>query len=216
MSAAGRPKLAARAAAQRTRILDAAQKCFIEHGFHAASMAAVAATAGMSAGLIYRYFESKNAIVLAIIERELQGRRERIAALSASTDLVTAMVNAFRELQSPASGGMNAALFLEMSAEATRVPQIAEALLAADTLGRQEFADWMHRPEERGGLGIATGEANMRSLLMQLIFEGLAVRAARSPQLDPGELRQAIEPLITALIRNPAPDRRRRVEQGTT
>ena len=35
----------ARAAAQRTRILQAAQKCFVEHGFHAASMATIAQTA---------------------------------------------------------------------------------------------------------------------------------------------------------------------------
>ena len=40
---------------QRDRILAAAQQCFITHGFHAASMANIADTAGMSAGLIYRY-----------------------------------------------------------------------------------------------------------------------------------------------------------------
>ena len=64
-----RPRAAARADLQRARILDAAQRCFVESGFHAATMAKIAETAGMSAGLIYRYFESKNAIVLAIIER---------------------------------------------------------------------------------------------------------------------------------------------------
>src|SRR3546814_5115905 len=54
-----------RTLAQRERILCAAQKCFVEHGFHAASMASIAETAEMSAGLIYRYFENKNAIILA-------------------------------------------------------------------------------------------------------------------------------------------------------
>lgn len=37
-----------RAEVQRERILCAAQKCFIEHGFHAASMANIAETAQMS------------------------------------------------------------------------------------------------------------------------------------------------------------------------
>ena len=55
-----------RAEVQRERILCAAQKCFIEHGFHAASMANIAAAAQMSAGLMYRYFENKSAIVRAI------------------------------------------------------------------------------------------------------------------------------------------------------
>ena len=46
----------ARAQAQRNRILDAAQKCFAERGFHGAGMALIADTAQMSPGLIYRYF----------------------------------------------------------------------------------------------------------------------------------------------------------------
>jgi len=58
-----------RASAQRDRILAAAKQCFIEHGFHAASMASIAEAADISAGLIYRYFDNKNAIILAIIER---------------------------------------------------------------------------------------------------------------------------------------------------
>ena len=66
--AAAKPApVATRAARQRERILEAAEKCFIESGFHAASMAHIADTAGISAGLIYRYFESKSAIVRAII-----------------------------------------------------------------------------------------------------------------------------------------------------
>ena len=65
-----------RAEAQRERILCAAQRCFIEYGFHAASMASIAETAQMSAGLMYRYFENKSAIVLAIIERQLQEGRD--------------------------------------------------------------------------------------------------------------------------------------------
>ena len=43
-------KAEARIGAQRERILTAAQECFIGHGFHAASMASIAETAGMSAG----------------------------------------------------------------------------------------------------------------------------------------------------------------------
>ena len=67
-----------RAEMQRNRILDAAQHCFIEHGFHAASMASIADTAGMSAGLIYRYFENKSAIILAIVDRQLHLLRDDI------------------------------------------------------------------------------------------------------------------------------------------
>src|SRR5690606_14944113 len=79
--------VSSRAEAQRSRILNAAQQCFIEHGFHAAGMALISAAAGMSPGLIYRYFENKNAIILAIIERQLDEARADIAALQSGTDL---------------------------------------------------------------------------------------------------------------------------------
>ena len=80
-----------RAEAQRERILCAAQRCFIEYGFHAASMASIAETAQMSAGLMYRYFENKSAIVLAIIERQLQEGRTQIAQLHSSSELAAAL-----------------------------------------------------------------------------------------------------------------------------
>ena len=117
-----------RAEAQRERILCAAQRCFIEYGFHAASMASIAETAQMSAGLMYRYFENKSAIVLAIIERELQEGRTQIAQLHSSSELAAALYDVFTRWQVRDPSVMNAALFLEMSAEATRDPQIAAAL----------------------------------------------------------------------------------------
>ena len=39
----------------RQRILDAAQKCFAHQGFHGATMSTIAETAGISAGLAYRF-----------------------------------------------------------------------------------------------------------------------------------------------------------------
>src|SRR5690606_40064469 len=75
-----------RAEAQRDRILDAAAQGFIGHGFHAATIANIAVAAQVSAGLIYRYFENKNAIVLAIIERQLRRARRNIADLQTGID----------------------------------------------------------------------------------------------------------------------------------
>src|SRR5271165_1232481 len=86
----------ARAAKQRERILDAAECCFIQHGFHAASMAHIAQTAKMSAGLIYRYFASKAAIVMAIIERHLESEHHRkIGQLNSAEDISRSLLETF-------------------------------------------------------------------------------------------------------------------------
>ena len=102
-----------RAELQRHRILDAAQHCFIEHGFHAASMASIAETAGMSAGLIYRYFENKNAIILAIIERQLAEARENIAALHVGGDFPPLFIDLVKAWRSKDPRVMDPVLFLE-------------------------------------------------------------------------------------------------------
>lgn len=191
-------KAAARAQARRERILDAAQGCFIADGFHAATMATIAERAGISAGLTYRYFESKDAIVLAIIDRELQRRRARMSAKDGREDLPEGMIDIFRELCSDSPLGANAVLFLEMTAEGTRVPRVAQALEAADQATRREFAEWFLRG--RGPAGAAEAErAEDWALLVQILYEGLVVRAAREPGLDVARLRRALAPAMERL-----------------
>ena len=190
----------ARADAQRDRILCAALKCFIEHGFHAASMASIAQTADMSAGLMYRYFANKNAIVLAIIERQLEEKRCAIRQLHSSTDIAARLVQTFEQWCARDSQKMSAALFLEMSAEATRNPQIAEALRTSDSLTRAEFQNWLSRSRSEGGLGLPDETAASRALLLQFMFEGLALRAARGPDLDRDQLRATLNDLFARLM----------------
>jgi AcrR family transcriptional regulator len=192
-------RAAARADAQRERILEAAQQCFVAEGFHAATMATIADRAGMSAGLIYRYFENKDAIVLAIIDRELQRRRAHIASKSGSADVAEGIIQAFRDLCSDSPLAASAVLFLEMTAQGTRVPRVAQALEAADQATRHDFEQWWSRSREEGGLGFTRERAQDAALLIQILFEGLAVRAAREPGLDIERLRRAIIPVMERL-----------------
>jgi AcrR family transcriptional regulator len=52
--------------ARRAQILAAARRCFSRDGFHQTSMPDIAAEAGVSAGAPYRYFASKEEIILAL------------------------------------------------------------------------------------------------------------------------------------------------------
>ncbi|WP_280426573.1 TetR/AcrR family transcriptional regulator [Nocardia carnea] len=51
---------------RRQQILDAARSCFIRKGFHQTSMQDVFTESGLSAGAVYRYFKSKDEIVVAL------------------------------------------------------------------------------------------------------------------------------------------------------
>jgi AcrR family transcriptional regulator len=189
-----------RAEAQRERILCAAQRCFIEYGFHAASMASIAETAQMSAGLMYRYFDNKGAIVLAIIERELQEGRSQIAQLRSSSELVAALLDVFTRWQTRDPGAMSVALFLEMSAEATRDPQIAAALRRSDALILSDLGAWMNRAREDGGLGLPPDTVATRAFLLECFIRGLAVTAVRHPDIDAATVRDSIDSVVSRLL----------------
>jgi AcrR family transcriptional regulator len=56
---------------KRAEIIRAALELIAEHGFHGAPMAMIAEKAGVAAGTIYRYFESKD-ILITELHRELE------------------------------------------------------------------------------------------------------------------------------------------------
>lgn len=198
-------KAQARVAAQRTRILQAAEKCFVERGFHATSMATIAQTAAMSPGLIYRYFRSKSEIILAIIERQLETARERIGALHGANDLAANLADSFHAAEQDDCEQISAPLFLEMSAEATRDPQIGAAMHAFDATVRGDLAGVLARSREQDGYGLPAPLAEARALMLLCLIEGLKVREAREPGLDRGLLETALADILAMLLAPLAP-----------
>jgi AcrR family transcriptional regulator len=53
-------------------LLEAALKVFASRGYHTSTMAEIAKEAGVSKGLVYHYFESKEALLILLAERRLQ------------------------------------------------------------------------------------------------------------------------------------------------
>lgn len=62
-------KVAARQEATRSALLDAARALIAEGGFAAASAAAVTARAGVATGTLYRYFPSREALLMEVFRR---------------------------------------------------------------------------------------------------------------------------------------------------
>lgn len=190
-----------RAERQRARILDAAERCFIERGFHAASMAHIAATARMSPGLIYRYFGGKNEIIRAIVERHLETDGCRaMRRLHTREDFCPSMLEAFERWRRQDDPAMNAALILELTAEAARDPEILEVVRSKDRLISKELVVAIQRAARVEGKRFSTAAAHERAVLLQCLFEGLAFRVVRSPELSAKSLQPLLERVIAALM----------------
>jgi AcrR family transcriptional regulator len=96
-----------RLADNRQRILKAARALVAEGGFNHASIAAVAGSAGLSAGAIYRYFPSKSALFVEVltsaIDHEIAILQEIVQGAGTVTSRLRACVESFanRALEGP-------------------------------------------------------------------------------------------------------------------
>ncbi len=137
--------------ARRADLLDAAERCFAERGYHETTVDAIAQRAGVSKGAFYWHFESKRDAFSALVDRTIERARPAWEAVSAVPDAAAAVRGlselALDETQRtlslvPAS--------LEYMAEASRDPALARRLVEYLQLGRQIVSDQLRRGAAQG------------------------------------------------------------------
>jgi AcrR family transcriptional regulator len=170
--------------AQRLRILAAARQRFIEQGFHAATMESIAQLAGVSTGLSYRYFQNKRALVLALIEQNLEEDRRGLRGLSPTASLAGFIDQMSTLFKLRGAESWNAVLYSEITAAATRDEEIGNALEHAESVAREDFILWLKERDEALGLVKSDEDVRVRALAMRCLFTGLVVRSARESELD--------------------------------
>ncbi len=191
------PRLAAHSAAdRRTRILDAAKSCFARHGFHNASMQQICAAAEMSAGNLYRYFPSKDAIIIGLCERDMNEAAGGFAAVRAERDVLAGLERMMTEYlwKRPRQ---NLCLWTEISSEATRSDAINQHSRRFYAFIQKHLADTLAQGIANGSVRKGIDTASFTAL-MNAVFEGLMVRRAIMSEFDP---RPAIR-LFMATVRS--------------
>jgi AcrR family transcriptional regulator len=98
----------------RTRILDAAEELFMQHGFEGTSMRHLTSRAGVNLAAVNYHFGSKDALIEAVFRRRLDPMNaERIAALDrleepSPEDIIRAFVSpGLRMIEDAKGGGRN-------------------------------------------------------------------------------------------------------------
>lgn len=124
--------------AQRNReiIIEAARRAFLEGGYAATTINAVAQEAGVSVETIYKGFGGKSGLVRAIYQRGLAGRGDKAApersdAMSAHEADPRAIIRNWDALTAEVSPLVSPILLLVRSA-ATTDPELAELLSESD------------------------------------------------------------------------------------
>jgi AcrR family transcriptional regulator len=83
---------------RREQILEAAASVFSERGIHQARMDDVAAESGVSKGLLYWYFKSKDEIIVAIAERMFSREMDALSELAAQDGSALEQMREFVDL----------------------------------------------------------------------------------------------------------------------
>jgi AcrR family transcriptional regulator len=93
------PKLATeKLKARRRQILEAARKCFTRNGIHSTSMRNINEEAGVSAGLVYRYFPSKQELINSLVKEWDREVIVRLDSFSLSDDPKLSLISVFEQL----------------------------------------------------------------------------------------------------------------------
>jgi TetR/AcrR family transcriptional repressor of uid operon len=109
-----------------TQILDAALVCFAKRGFHQASMHDISAEADISVGLIYRYFENKDAVISAMADQHKQKIQKVLEDARQAPSLLESLEILFTAHCCENEQRVTSAFVVDLFAEASRNPRVAE------------------------------------------------------------------------------------------
>src|SRR6266851_9298899 len=111
---------------RREQIMQAAMVCFAKRGFHQASMHDISAEAGISVGLIYRYFENKEAVISAMADRHKQEIGEVLERARQAPTLLESFEILFTAHCCENEPRDISAFVVDLYAEASRNPRVAD------------------------------------------------------------------------------------------
>jgi len=174
---------------KRHQILEGAHAVFAARGFDAASMSDIAAAANVSKGTLYVYFEDKEHLFVALIEREREKQKQGMyAALAEEPDLVLALTNfgcgLVRLLTSPFALSAHRIVL----GVAERMPDLGREFYERGPMqGAQQLATFLSRRVAKGELAIADtvlAAAQFVDLSQSTLMRPRLFNAVRMP---PGE-----------------------------
>lgn len=114
-------------------ILASVRQAFIAKGFDGASMQDLARAAGMSVGNFYRYFPSKSAIIIGLIEKDLADIQRDFQAILGAPHPMQVLREVMRQRLVDHAANHEGALWSEIEAAARRNPEMAAASQAMET-----------------------------------------------------------------------------------
>lgn len=185
------------------QVLDAARRLFVERGFGATNMDALATAAGVSKATIYAHYDSKESLFAATARRECRRAVARMAIgadLAEHRSLHTALTHIGRAfldtLLSPEIGGLTRMVI----AESTRFPELGQIYYdSAPGQTLTSVACYLDRAQ-REGLVIACDTRRAADQFLSLLRGDLHIRILLGHPPGPAERDPAIAEAVATFV----------------
>ncbi|HEY8195130.1 MAG TPA: TetR/AcrR family transcriptional regulator [Hyphomicrobium sp.] len=184
--------------ARREHILDAALGCFARGGFHATTMQSICREAGISPGALYVYFDSKEALIAGLCERDRAEFAERFAKLATAPNFLEALA-AIGEHYLVDESPEKQRFVVEMGVEATRNPHIAEIFMSVDKYCSDSFEALFQRLKDEGRIAPRVDIPTLAKVF-NVLGDGMFWRRAIEPDANMSGVLPVVIEMIGTLL----------------
>lgn len=194
---------------RRRQIMDAAIVCFARDGFHRTTMQNLVRETGLSAGLFYRYFRSKEDIVAAIAEERHAQQAAALAAAAEQGEHAAHTRDILRTLATTLFSGLTEVaeqrwrrVTVQLWAEALRDDRVLDIVRAGLDEPIEAIAAIL-RDGQRAGTVAATLDPDAAARVCASLFQGMVLQQAWDPSFDVKSYLNAVTALIDLISNQP-------------
>lgn len=187
---------------RRAEILDAAERCFARAGFHRASMQDICAEAAMSPGNLYRYFPSKEALIVGICERNRADAVDSFNQVNDELDFFEALAGLAQHHLVDRTD-VEVSICAEIMAESRRHPEIARIYQTIEDEVRERIAAMLMRAVKRGEIRNDVDIDAVAGLLLA-IGDGMSWRRSVDPKFSAELALPLVLNMVRGLLAKPA------------
>ena len=175
---------------RRVQILDAALVCFAKRGFHQASMHDISAEAGISVGLIYRYFENKDAVISAMADRHKKEIHEVVQRAKQAPTLLESLEILFTAHCCEDAPQVVSAFVVDLYAEASRNQRVADLVRDVLQTAMDGVTDLIARAPEAQAAAHGLSPTELAELIYAVARGMLMLDVLRPQQMTAAERRE--------------------------
>ncbi len=184
---------------RRDEILAAAETCFVAKGFHQTSMQDIASASGLSMGLLYRYFDSKSAIIRAFSALDRDRMIAGVTALADAADFIAGLAKLLKQELETMRNVDEFRLTTEVLSESTRDEILRESFAAKELMLSAALSSAIAQQQSAGRIARDLPPDQAANLVLAMV-DGLSLRAFIDRRLGKRALDALLQQSLSRLL----------------